>query len=360
VPEREGGCAGAAGGGGGEAGGGRGLMKENQAAGYLFEVEILELLRESGFVNVETKTLEGRGTSHQIDAYGVYSIPIPFTYPIRLIAEAKCYEKTIGIHQIRSFFGVITDISENYFVKKGATNTNTRYLDTGCFFSANSFTLRSQNFAWAHNIFLVSFSGIMQMNTIIKNIRDFLKEPAIKESLKMGKQNLIANYQIWKNPEQPQDKIHHPEYPSIVFGIIDKVCPVVLVGNKGWHKRILIPPDTDKVNGIKISRKSQPGSILFEIVVYDKNGDLETIYFTIPTRIAKKITGRIDKTETGEKVFDLDIPLVSWKEGQSIRRIITIEVTLPEERRKDRLRKIKGRAEPKKELKREDMVIMEK
>lgn len=324
-------------------------MKPNQAAGYLFEVEILDLLTESGFVNVETKTLEGRGTSHQIDAYGVYSIPIPFTYPIRLIAEAKCYEKTIGIHQIRSFFGVITDISENYFVKRGATDSNTRYSDTGCFFSANSFTLKSQNFAWAHNIFLVSFSGIRQMNAIIKNIRDFLKGPAIKESLKMSKQELIAHYQIWKTTDHSQDKISPPKYPSIVFGIVDKVYPVILVGNKGWHKRFWIPPDTDKVKGIKISRKSQLGSILFEIVIENREKNFETFNFTIPNRIAKKITSRIDKTGMGEKVFDLDIPLVSWNDGKSVRRIITIEVSLPEKENKRAQRKTKVDPEPKEE-----------
>lgn len=322
-------------------------MEPNQAAGYLFEEEIMELLRDSGFFEVETKTLEGRGTNHQIDAYGIYSIPVPFTYPIRLIAEAKCYEKKIGLHQIRSFFGVITDISENYFVKKGVTNTDTRFLDTGCFFSAKSFTLKSQNFAWAHNIFLVSFSGIRQMNAIIKNIQDFLKQSAIKTSSKLTKLELISQYQIWKTTEHSRNNNFYVEYPSIVFGIINKVYPVVLVGNKGWHRRIKIPPETDKVKGIKISRKSQSGSYLFEIDIGDREKNIETFYFTIPNRIANKIKNQIKKTEKGKIIFDLDIPLISWYNSQSVRRIITIQVSLPEEERKGSQQKVKEKPESK-------------
>jgi hypothetical protein len=324
-------------------------MELNQAAGYLFESEIMDLLNYSGFVEVKTEKLEGRGTNHQIDAYGIYSIPVPFTYPIRLIAEAKCYEDSIELPLIRSFFGVVTDISENYFVKRGDRDLKERFSDTGCFFAVNSFTKPSQDFAWAHNIFLVSFSGIWHMDAIIQKIRVFLSTPEIQDSEHLSKEDLIINYQIWKNIEKPQDKIAQRENPSIVFGIIDNVYPVILVGNNGWHKRIQIPSDTDKVKGIKISRKSLTGIVLFEIDVYGWDKKIETVYFTLPNRIAKKITGRIDKTKPGKKVFDLDIPLVSWKEGQSVRRIITIEVDLPEVKRKRSPRTIKEDVKSEKE-----------
>jgi hypothetical protein len=317
-------------------------MEINQAAGYLFEVEIMNLLEDSGFVEVKEEKLEGRGTNHQIDAHGIYSIPIPFTYPIRLIAETKCYESSIELSLVRSFFGVITDISENYFVKRGDKELKNRFLDTGCFFAANSFTKPSQDFAWAHNIFIVSFSGIRHMDSIIKRIRIFLNTLEIKESKKLNKADLIANYQNWKKSEDLHIRNAHDENPSLVFGIIDNVYPVILVGKKGWHKNIPISPDRDIIKGKKISRKSWRGSVLFEINIDDNQKGLETFYFTIPNRIAKKITGRIDKTEPGKKVFDLDIPLLSWKSGQTVRRIIKIEVELPEEKKNKSNRKQKS------------------
>ncbi len=93
------------------------------------------------YFNVKTEHLRGRGASHQIDAFGTLAIPTAFTYPIRLIAEAKCYSSTIQLYQIRSFLGVIKDISENYIVgEKKQRNTPDRYLDTGCFFSATPFS----------------------------------------------------------------------------------------------------------------------------------------------------------------------------------------------------------------------------
>jgi hypothetical protein len=320
-------------------------MEVNQAAGYLFEVEIMDLLQDSGFVQVKEEKLWGRGTNHQIDAYGIYSIPVPFTYPIRLIAEAKCYENSIELPLIRSFFGVITDISENYFVKRGDRESKERFLDTGCFFAAKSFTQPSQDFAWAHNIFLVSFSGIWQMDHIVKRIRKFLGTPEIKRSKKISKNDLIANYQIWKTQDISQDNIAPYEKPSIVFGILDNIYPVILVGRQGWHKNIQISSNTDKVKGIKISRKPQSGSILFEIDVNGRNNDIETFYFTLPNRIAKKLIGRIAEIEPGDKVFDLNIPLTLGTKEQSVRRIITIGVTLPEKNRKKSSRKIKERPE---------------
>ena len=306
-------------------------MGPKQAAGYLFEEEIRDLLKESGFVDVKTEPLEGRGTDHQIDAYGVYSIPVPFTYPIRIIAEAKCYEKSIELPQIRSFFGVITDISENYFVKRGDKKNKTRYLDTGCFFSANNYTRNSQDFAWAHNIFLVSFSGIDQMQEIVRTIRTFFTDPRNTEWRTYSKDTLIIQYKRWKaeNSSQPETT-HSPKKPSIVFGILDKIYPIMLVGDKDWFKRIKVEKDTDKIAGEKHSRTSQKDGTLFHLNISSRNeSGYERVLFTLPANIAEKLIERIDKTDWGEKIFDLDIPLTINYNGEPVRRIITLEVTLP-------------------------------
>ncbi len=115
-------------------------MKTEQAAGYVFEKEIFNLLAESNYFNVRTEQLRGRGASHQIDAFGTLAIPTAFTYPIRLIAEAKCYSSTIQLHQIRSFVGVIKDISENYIVgENDQRNTPNRYLILDAFLAPHHF-----------------------------------------------------------------------------------------------------------------------------------------------------------------------------------------------------------------------------
>jgi len=320
-------------------------MKENQAAGYLFEEEIRNLLEESGFVDVRNEPLEGRGTNHEIDAYGIYSIPVPFTYPIRLIAEAKCYEDSIELPLIRSFFGVVTDISENYFSRKGEKNVKARFLDTGCFFAANSFTKPSQDFAWAHNIFLVSFSGIEQMKAVVNNIRNFLQEPEIKEMQSLNKEDLITHYQIWKSNPLLTKERSHSQYPSIVFGILDKIYPVVLVGNSGWHKQIRIPSDSDKIRGRKISRTPLPDATMFDIVVGNIQGHLETFYFTVPNGIADKLISKIEKTDAGNKIFELDIPIIIWNSEKSVRRIISVDVVLTDNEREEYYQTIKGKPE---------------
>jgi len=82
-------------------------MKELQARGYVFEKVIWDLLEEAGYVSVTTGLLEGRGARHQIDAYGTLKIPTAFTYPIRLLAEAKCYNGTAGLETIRNFLALL-------------------------------------------------------------------------------------------------------------------------------------------------------------------------------------------------------------------------------------------------------------
>ena len=305
-------------------------MGPKQAAGYLFEEEIRDLLNDSGFVEIKTETLEGRGTDHQIDGYGIYSIPVPFTYPIRIIAEAKCYERSIELPQVRSFFGVITDISENYFVKRGEKTNKIRYLDTGCFFSANNFTRNSQDFAWAHNIFLVSFSGINQMEAITKKILDYLNQKKTHKLRLGSKKELIVNYRIWKNSVHSEDRDLPLKYPTIVFGILDKTYPVVLVGDKDWNKRIKVMENTDKIEGEKHSRTPQKDGTLFQLNILKKEEfGFEHVCFTLPANIAENLIERIDQTQWGQKIFDLDIPVIYYYDQEPVRRIVTLEVILP-------------------------------
>ncbi len=300
-------------------------MKPEQAAGYVFEREIFNLLAESNYFNVRTEQLRGRGASHQIDAFGTLAIPTAFTYPIRLIAEAKCYLSSIKLHQIRSFVGVIKHISENYIVGENEQrNTPNRYLDTGCFFSATPFTKSSQDYAWAHNIFLVSFSEMEEMQSIITRIRSFISEIPEEQMGTVTKENLLVRYNSWKS-QLSSENVN----PSLGIGILDNVYPVILVEKKDWHKRISVPQNSDTIFAEKTRREDKTNGTIFHLNIDKENGPFEIVSFNLPNRIAEKIIERIDKTAAGEKIFDLDVPLIITNKGDTIRRILRVVVNLP-------------------------------
>ncbi len=296
-------------------------MKEFQARGYVFEKVIWDLLKEAGYVGVNTGMLEGRGAPHQIDTYGTLEIPTAFTYPIRLLAEAKCYNRTVGLETIRNFFGVVQDISENYVVGKDKErNTPHRYLDVGCVFSAGPYSREAQNYAWAHNIFLVSFSGIREMTHITQGIKKFVSDidSDILKSLK--KKDLTEKFEYFQTTADC-----FKDMPTLVVGIVDNAYPVLLVGDKGWIEEVRIPSDTDRIPGVKISRRARNGGTIFDLHL-----DGQRICFNLPDGIAQKLIERIDRTDDGDKIFELDIPLKQTTPGATVRRMMKVDIRLPD------------------------------
>jgi hypothetical protein len=153
--------------------------QSNQVKGALFESIVRYLLAKSNFSPIPPDgrqvrrnffNIRGRACWHNIDACGKFGYPIPYVYPIRLLAEAKCYDKNVDLSVVQSFVGVIKDISENYFIKDKMSADEMRkyqrYTDCGSIFSASDFSNPAQKFALAHGIKLVSY----QNNPIIRNI----------------------------------------------------------------------------------------------------------------------------------------------------------------------------------------------
>lgn len=163
-------------------------MTSEQARGYLYEVLIAHLLKKNHFIECKsyrcgvlnkTGEIQGRGTQHQIDYVGLYEKKIPFTYPIRLLAECKFWTETnsktkskqykrVDKSFIRQYIGVHKDISENYFSKD--MNRKIRFLDIPIIFSAGGFDTESEKLAWAQGINLVSHSKLK----ILKDILSFI------------------------------------------------------------------------------------------------------------------------------------------------------------------------------------------
>lgn len=302
-------------------------MKDYQARGYLFEYEIWRFLKASGYVGVTTSKLRGRGADHQIDAYGTLSIPTPFVYPIRLICEAKCYTNPIELKHIRSFVGVMKDISENYFVGSNRLrNTPFRFTEAGCFFSSSSFTSDAQDYAWAHNIFLVSFNNIRIIEPVVKNIRDFVKNIPEERLDNMSRRRLLNRYKkIASNPLNINSNSY--EKVSLAIGIIDGAYPISLIGHYGWLDILFenIPQTGDIVEITKTRRVDSEldTTIFLNMFGYE-------IGFSLPKLIARKLIERIDKTMPGDKVFDVDMPVLIGHDSNTMRRFLKLEISLPD------------------------------
>ena len=99
----------------------------SQLRGMLLEEAILYLVRASGYKTIEVpdgdETLEshpaeiavkGRGGKHQIDAIADFTITPPFTYPQRLLLEAKCENKDVGLPIVRNAFGALRNFEVNF------------------------------------------------------------------------------------------------------------------------------------------------------------------------------------------------------------------------------------------------------
>ena len=157
------------------------VRRRNQVKGSLFEIIVRKLLVKAGYAPIKPDdvsirksdgNVRGRGYWHDIDALGRFSYPLLYMYPIRLLAEAKCYDENVPLPAVRNFVGALKDISENYFVEDKMSRQEMlayrRYTDCGSFFSASGFTIGAQKFALAQGVFLISYEN----NPILAKIID--------------------------------------------------------------------------------------------------------------------------------------------------------------------------------------------
>lgn len=162
--------------------------QKNQVKGALFEVIVRKLLRQAGYIPIVPDGIHirpsdghvrGRGYWHDIDALGRLQFPLFYMYPIRLLAEVKCYDEDVPIWAVRNFAGALKDISENYFVADKLSQEERiayqRYTDCGSFFSATGCTIGAQRFALAQGIFLVSYENNPILSALIADMRKLIE-----------------------------------------------------------------------------------------------------------------------------------------------------------------------------------------
>lgn len=155
------------------------------------ETVILYLLRHSGYQPAAATPhdsvlrlgrsgyiLQGRGTEHQIDAIGDCSFTHPFSYPQRLLIEAKMYNPTptkpkpVPIDVVRNAYGVLRDVSEFWDGRsQNPINRKSRFHYQYAIFSATGFTSGAEQYGFAQDIFCFSLNLAGFLSPILNAIR---------------------------------------------------------------------------------------------------------------------------------------------------------------------------------------------
>jgi hypothetical protein len=162
------------------------MANYSQLRGMLLEEAILYLLRASGYKTIESingdDTLEshaaglavkGRGGRHQIDAIADFAVTPPFSHPQRLLLEAKCYNQQIGIEDARNAFGVLRDVEEFWVSSPTSTIPKKRYHYQYAIASINGFSSDAQEYAYAHDIYLLALERASYFQQIAGAINVF-------------------------------------------------------------------------------------------------------------------------------------------------------------------------------------------
>ena len=115
--------------------------------------------------------VRGRGSLHQIDAIANYRFTPPFSYPYRLLVEAKSLSKPVGLEVIRNALGVLRDVSE-YWQDPQQPRFHYQYA----VFTETSFTRPAQDFAYVQDIFLLPLARATSMASVLEALRSIRSE----------------------------------------------------------------------------------------------------------------------------------------------------------------------------------------
>lgn len=179
--------------------------------GMLLEEALLYLLSRSGYKvltepdsdpdqriverNSAGLTVRGRGGIHQIDAIADYQLSPPFSHPQRLLVEAKCYSASekVGLDIVRNAVGVFRDVSEYWSVLLPGGLPKRRHHYQYSLFSASGYTKPAEEYAFAHDIYLIDLEGSTYIQGVIRGIRNLTHADfgaQSKDSVKISMQSL--------------------------------------------------------------------------------------------------------------------------------------------------------------------------
>lgn len=292
-------------------------MVSNKEKGKILEDLVEKYLEKQGYnlINPDTQDprvveekgeryVEGRGILHQMDALGQSEFNIPFTYQLRLLVEAKCWQEPIGPAVVREHIGRMKDISENYFVGREETlrdKSRRRFTDVGAIFSTSHFRPRARQLAYAQGVYLMPVptlkSHVAAISEIMDN-RDIPREEAVKEYIE-----------------------HENLY--IYFGLASQTYPLTITSDEPFPEQRFEEKDEEEVK-IEIEYKGEEEEVIeyFTISLGDWKGRFQLPRYLWEHYIDDPDFARQLLETKQENLNRIDLPF----RINSIRRILTLRL----------------------------------
>lgn len=167
-------------------------MQTSSLRGVLFEEALALLMRANGLdlidapgidENLEAKNgqmfVRGRGSTHQADALADFAFIPSFSMPLRLIVEAKSYEKKVGLATARGLKGLVDDLNE--MPNTGNDPLATRHRYVAALASESGFSPYAVEFAVAHQLSPIDLSY-----PVFKPVRSAVRQAA-RETLQASR-----------------------------------------------------------------------------------------------------------------------------------------------------------------------------
>jgi len=147
-------------------------ISKESLSGYILEEVLAYLIRTTGYeLLVDPKqdpreldrrgnglVIKGRGAVHQVDVLGELKWIPAFTFPLRLIVEAKFRKNKTGIDIVRNAVSVVLDVNQNNSPTWEQKIFSPKYQYVYAIFSTSGFTKPAMDLAIAHQISLIDLS----------------------------------------------------------------------------------------------------------------------------------------------------------------------------------------------------------
>jgi len=175
--------------------------------GVILEEVVLYILSRNGYLPIidaigdeslifdkGALRVKGRGSEHQIDAIADSCYSPPFCHQQRLLIEAKFLRQKVGLDVIRNATGVIKDVGE-FWVPVNRAKNSKRYHYMYGVFSKSEFSKPAQQYAFAHDIYLLPLGRNTFFKPIIDTIDRFgTLEQHEEDQREVPKPKLVRRY----------------------------------------------------------------------------------------------------------------------------------------------------------------------
>ncbi len=308
------------------------MTKIPQIHGALLEEIVLILLTQAGYRQIvvgEEGTspgvagleVEGRGSPHQIDALVTPIHSHSFIYPIRLIVEAKCENRAVGVGIIRSLVGTLLDLNQ-YFIRTDRRDGDALFMQRfnyhAAIFAANGFSERAERYALAHQIFMIDYTNTSLLRPVIDallslELPDFTHEEEVDPRFAMNELRERFRQAIATNGDIPPDsvfserglaKIRETLLPALgelrgsYYGMIQGIYPVHLISRQRISPDLILRrgaiPCEIRVSNDNLTWAFEPSG------VQPLSPDFFHLEFSLPDAIAETLRSRA--REAGDRV----------------------------------------------------------